>query len=101
MNNNSKSSVGFVKPQKVIFQDPIQLECGRKLDQIEVVYEAYGELNEKKDNAILICHALSGNHHAAGFYKESDSRPGWWDVPRKPVAGRVDAQYRFCSGRSR
>ena len=79
MNNKSKSSVGFVKPQKVIFQDHVQLECGRKLDQIEVVYEAYGELNEKKDNAILICHALSGNHHAAGFYKESDSRPGWWD----------------------
>ena len=41
--------------------------------------ETYGELNQDRSNAILICHALSGDHHAAGFHSESDAKPGWWD----------------------
>jgi homoserine O-acetyltransferase len=64
------------------------LACGRALDQYELVYETYGELNEKKSNAILICHALSGHHHAAGYHSEGDKRPGWWDEcigPGKPI----------------
>ncbi|MEC7910491.1 MAG: homoserine O-acetyltransferase [Pseudomonadota bacterium] len=74
-----KDSVGLVEPKKIAFKEPLTLECGEALEDIEIVYETYGTLNEERDNAVLICHALSGNHHAAGFSKNSDKRPGWWD----------------------
>jgi|TARA_B100001540_G_C15778523_1_gene629835 homoserine O-acetyltransferase len=85
--NNLTDSVGIVKPQKAIFDSPLQLDCGKELKKIELVYETYGSLNERKDNAVLICHALSGDHHAAGFNSPEDKKPGWWDVcigPGKP-----------------
>ena len=85
--NNLTDSVGIVKPQKAIFDSPLQLDCGKELKKIELVYETYGSLNEQKDNAVLICHALSGDHHAAGFNSPEDKKPGWWDVcigPGKP-----------------
>ena len=52
------------------------------------MYETYGTLNADKSNAILVCHALSGNHHVAGYHSEQEKRPGWWDNmigPGKPV----------------
>jgi homoserine O-acetyltransferase/O-succinyltransferase len=52
------------------------------------VYETYGTLNADKSNAVLVCHALSGNHHVAGVYSTDDKRPGWWDNmigPGKPI----------------
>jgi homoserine O-acetyltransferase len=64
------------------------LACGRELTQYELVYETYGELNEEKSNAVLVCHALSGHHHAAGYHSEDDKRPGWWEEcigPGKPI----------------
>ena len=85
--NNLTDSVGIVKPQKAIFDSPLQLDCGKELKKIELVYETYGSLNERKDNAVLICHALSGDHHAAGYNSTDDKKPGWWDVcigPGKP-----------------
>ena len=85
--NNLTDSVGIVKPQKAIFDSPLQLDCGKELKKIELVYETYGSLNERKDNAVLICHALSGDHHAAGFNSPEDKKPGWWNVcigPGKP-----------------
>ncbi len=85
--NNLTDSVGIVKPQKAIFDSPLQLDCGKELKKIELVYETYGSLNERKDNAVLICHALSGDQHAAGFNSPEDKKPGWWDVcigPGKP-----------------
>jgi len=60
------------------FTSPLYLESGRILEPYDIAYETYGTLNEKKDNVILICHALSGSHHAAGLY-EGDRKPGWWD----------------------
>ncbi|MDY6943294.1 MAG: homoserine O-acetyltransferase [Pseudomonadota bacterium] len=80
-------SVGLVFPQKRAFREPLQLECGKSLPEYELVYETYGQLNDERSNAILICHALSGDHHAAGYHSENDRKPGWWDTcigPGKP-----------------
>ncbi|EAT13030.1 homoserine O-acetyltransferase [Bermanella marisrubri] len=73
-------SVGIVEPQTAVFDEPLELKSGRVLPKYELVYETYGTLNEDKSNAILICHALSGHHHAAGFHSEDDTKPGWWDA---------------------
>ncbi len=71
-------SIGKVKAQKVTLEGKFELECGQSLNDIELVYETYGALNADATNAILVCHALSGNHHAAGKY-ENEEKPGWWD----------------------
>ena len=60
------------------FTSPLYLESGRILEPYDIKYETYGTLNKAKDNVILICHALSGSHHAAGYY-EGERKPGWWD----------------------
>ncbi|WP_461516307.1 homoserine O-succinyltransferase MetX [Porticoccus sp.] len=81
------NSVGIVTPQVIQFDEPLALACGRTLDQYQLVIETYGELNDSASNAILICHALSGHHHAAGYHSMADSKPGWWDNhigPGKP-----------------
>ena len=60
---------------------------GKTLNDFSLIYETYGRLNSEKSNAILICHALSGDHHAAGYYSDEDKKPGWWDScigPGKP-----------------
>ncbi len=82
-----ENSVGIVTPQVIQFDEPLTLACGRNLDQYQLVIETYGELNDSASNAILICHALSGHHHAAGYHSMADSKPGWWDNhigPGKP-----------------
>ena len=81
-------SVGKVTEQKIKLPTDLLLECGQTLKNIDLTYETYGELNDDSSNAILICHALSGNHHAAGFYKDDSERPGWWDAligPNKAI----------------
>ncbi len=81
-------SVGLVTPQKLEFDTPLALECGVTLSRYELVYETYGELNADRSNAILICHALSGDHHAAGYHSMDDAKPGWWEScigPGKPI----------------
>ncbi len=60
------------------FRTPLYLESGRILEPYDISYETYGELNKEKDNVIVVCHALTGSHHAAGLY-EGDAKPGWWD----------------------
>ncbi len=65
-------SVGLVSPKVAHFDEPLNLACGRTLDQYELIYETYGELNATASNAVLICHALSGTHHAAGFHHVDD-----------------------------
>jgi homoserine O-acetyltransferase len=72
-------SVGIVTPQVQRFDEPILLSCGRELARYDLVYETYGELNRDRSNAVLICHALSGHHHAAGYHGAEDRKPGWWD----------------------
>ena len=84
-------SVGLVTPQTAHFDQPLALACGRDLPAYDLVYETYGELNQERSNAVLICHALSGNHHAAGYHSVNDSKPGWWDEcigPGKPIDTR-------------
>jgi len=74
--------VGIVSEQFVsLFVPPheLELDCGAKLGPIRVAYETYGKLTPEKDNAILLLHALSGDHHAAGYYTPHDRKPGWWD----------------------
>ena len=82
------SSVGIVSPQVAHFTEPFTLKSGAVLPQFDLVYETYGKLNNAKSNAVLVCHALSGNHHVAGKYSEEDKYPGWWDNmigPGKPL----------------
>lgn len=78
-----EGSVGIVKPHHFTFAegaDKFQLQNGRTLGPITISYETYGELSAKKDNAILILHALSGDAHAAGKHKHDDKKVGWWDT---------------------
>ena len=86
------NSVGIVSPQTAHFDAPLALACGKTLNEFDLVYETYGELNAQRTNAILICHALSGHHHAAGYHSESETKPGWWDTcigPGKPIDTNV------------
>jgi homoserine O-acetyltransferase len=75
----SLNSVGIVTPQTFYFAEPLTLECNRTLPSFELIIETYGTLNSDKSNAVLICHALSGSHHAAGFHSDEDKKAGWWD----------------------
>ncbi|HWI63341.1 MAG TPA: homoserine O-acetyltransferase [Symbiobacteriaceae bacterium] len=60
-------------------QNPLPLDCGRQLTDVTLCYERFGVLNEAGDNAVLVCHALTGDSHVAGKYDPSDRKPGWWD----------------------
>jgi len=95
--NIPSNSVGIIKPQLATINTPLQLKCGSTLSNYELIYETYGELNAEKSNAILICHALSGHHHAAGFSSEEEvalNKPsGWWDQLIGP--GKVIDTSRF------
>ncbi len=78
---NPDGSVGTVTPQVMDVAgpgDPLKLELGGELAQVALAFETYGELNARGDNAILICHALTGSGHAAGR-TDREEVPGWWD----------------------
>ena len=81
-------SVGIVTPKNAHFNASLTLKSGGVLPAFDLTYETYGELNTEKSNAVLICHALSGTHHAAGRYTPEDKHAGWWDNligPNKPL----------------
>jgi homoserine O-acetyltransferase/O-succinyltransferase len=82
------NSVGIVAPKTAHFDSPLTLKSGEILPAFDLVYETYGTLNAAKNNAVIVCHALSGNHHVAGKYNEADKNAGWWDNligPNKPL----------------
>jgi len=60
-------------------RNPLELDCGEKLSSVTVAYETYGELNAAADNVILVCHALTGSAHAAGYLSNDPKSAGWWD----------------------
>lgn len=59
--------------------EPLPLDSGETLGPVTLAYETFGRLNAERSNAILICHALSGDSHVAGYYTADDKAPGWWD----------------------
>lgn len=98
----NEDSVGKVTKKKFTFaekQDELfLLESGVFFGPITIAYETYGKLNKKKSNAILIQHTLTMDSHAAGFYKESDKKPGWWDGLIGPgKAFDTDKYFIICS----
>lgn len=74
-----EDSIGIVETQTAVFPEGLLLENDLNIEPLEIAYETYGTLSENKDNAILICHALSGDAHAAGYH-EGDKKPGWWEA---------------------
>lgn len=85
---SASGSIGIVSAQRATFDTPLIFRSGAVLPRYELVYETYGTLNADKSNAILICHALSGHHHVAGYYADDPKNVGWWDTmigPGKPI----------------
>jgi homoserine O-acetyltransferase len=96
--NNSIGLVETKTARVVEPEQPLKLECGKTLAPIDVAYETYGRLNDAADNAILICHALSGNAHVAGRNSAGDRKPGWWDVMVGPGKGiNTNKYFVICS----
>jgi homoserine O-acetyltransferase len=94
-------TVGHVEKKFFTFAEPpneMILESEARLGPVTIAYETCGELNQNKNNAILICHALSGDSHVAGYYKEDDQQPGWWDIMVGPGKGiDTDKYFVICS----
>lgn len=85
---SATGSIGIVSARRAQFDTPLVFRSGAVLPRYELVYETYGTLNAGKSNAILICHALSGHHHVAGYYADDLKNIGWWDNmvgPGKPI----------------
>jgi homoserine O-acetyltransferase len=84
-------SIGTVETRLLDLPHPVPLDCGRELHAVRVAYETYGALSPSRDNAILVCHALSGDAHAAGFSADAairSTRDGFGAEDRDGEAGK-------------
>lgn len=95
-------SVGIVRKEFYTFaekpEDFPALESGTRIGPLTVAYETYGELNQAKDNAVLVLHALSGDCHLAGYYSKADPKPGWWENMVGPGKGiDTDRYFVICT----
>ncbi|MBW2575614.1 MAG: homoserine O-acetyltransferase [Deltaproteobacteria bacterium] len=94
-------TVGLVEKESYTFAEPpneITLESGARLGPVTIAYETCGQLNDDRSNVVLICHALSGDSHVAGYYSEDDPKPGWWDIMVGPGKGiDTDKYFVVCS----
>ena len=99
--HETATSVGVITPRDHTFARPpdaLALDSGKLLGPVTIRYETYGTLDAERSNAILIFHALSGSHHAAGYHSPDDPRPGWWDEMIGPGKGfDTDRFFVICS----
>jgi homoserine O-acetyltransferase len=89
---NAPGSVGVVEAQYLDLPRPVRLDCGQDLTAVRVAYETYGTLNPRRDNVILVCHALSGDAHAAGVSRTAPAegtRDGFAAEERDGVAAKA------------
>jgi homoserine O-acetyltransferase len=77
-----RSAAPLQYARSITFTEPLELELGDRLPEVTVVYETYGTLNAEKSNAVLVCHALSGDSHVARH--DPDDSSGWWDIAVGP-----------------
>ncbi|MEO5957959.1 MAG: homoserine O-acetyltransferase [Opitutaceae bacterium] len=75
----ASGDVGLVAARDFVYAQPFTFKSGQVIPGFTLRYETYGQLNATRDNAILICHALSGDHHCAGWHTPEDRKPGWWN----------------------
>jgi homoserine O-acetyltransferase len=83
-----EGEVGIVAHADFVSKAPFEFESGGSIPELTLRYETYGRLNKDKSNAILICHALTGDHHCAGVYDMTERKQGWWNFmvgPGKPI----------------
>ena len=94
-----EKSVGIVETKTFAIKDDLKLSSGKVLSNVELAYETYGDLNSAKSNAILVCHALTGDAHAAGKYtNDKEEKPGWWNMVIGPgKALDTDKYFVICS----
>lgn len=71
--------VGLVEPRDFVSNEPFTFESGQVLPGFTLRYETYGHLNATRDNVVVVCHALSGDHHCAGIHSLNDKKAGWWN----------------------
>jgi homoserine O-acetyltransferase/O-succinyltransferase len=89
--NAAAGSVGTVETEFLDLPNPLRLDCGRELHPIRIAYETYGTISAARDNVILVCHALSGDAHAAGFARRppaESTRDGFGADDRDGTAGK-------------
>ena len=93
-----EGEIGLVRYQDFDYNEPFTFEDGQTIPGFRLRYETYGRLNRKRDNTVIICHALSGDHHCAGVHTIRDRKPGWWNNmigPGKPID--TDRFFVVCS----
>jgi homoserine O-acetyltransferase len=77
--HTAPGDVGLVEPSDFVYAQPFTFKSGQVIPGFTLRYETYGELNATRDNVVVVCHALSGDHHCAGWHSANDRKPGWWN----------------------